>query len=208
MKKKTEGMSDYYEVLGLEKGSSIDEVKKAYRKKALQFHPDRNPGDPSAESKFKEISEAYEVLSDEKKKETYDRYGAEALHGFAGGARYTGHGFSSMEEALRTFMGAFGGESIFDTMFGGVSGDEQTQIRQQGASKRVNLSISFEEAMKGVEKELAITNYVTCESCHGKRTTSPQGIKRCTRCGGSGQVFEQRGFFQHVNDLSTVSWRR
>src|SRR5438445_5586886 len=115
-------MADYYEVLGIERSATQEEVKKAYRKKALQYHPDRNPGDPEAEKKFKEISEAYEVLSDEKKKEMYDRYGPEALRGAGAGTAaggFGGHpgGFSSMEEALRTFMGAFSGDSIFDSMF-------------------------------------------------------------------------------------------
>ncbi|MDB6081327.1 MAG: molecular chaperone DnaJ [Chlamydiia bacterium] len=194
-------MADYYEVLEIPRGATKEEIKKAYRKKALQHHPDRNPGNPEAEKKFKEISEAYEVLSDEKKKEMYDRYGADAVNGMGagmggGGGGHPG-GFSSMEEALHTFMGAFGRESAFDSMFGGGGhgGYEEGPRQQQGASKRANLSISFEEAVKGVEKELAITTYVTCETCHGKRTTSPQGVKRCTRCKGSGQVFEQRGFF-------------
>lgn len=189
-------MSDYYEVLGVTKGATQDEIKKAYRQKALQFHPDRNPTDPDAEKKFKQISEAYEVLSDDKKRKTYDMYGADAVHGYAGVP--PGGGYESMDEALRTFMGAFGNENIFDTLFGGRGGGggyEERGYAQQGASKRVNITVSFEEAVKGVDKELAVTSYVLCETCHGKRTTSPSGIKRCNRCGGRGQVFEQRGFF-------------
>lgn len=194
-------MADYYEVLGVAKGATADEVKKAYRKKALQYHPDRNPGDPEAEKRFKEISEAYEILSDEKKREMYDRYGPDALTGagFGGAGAHPGAagrgGFASMDEALRTFMGAFGGDNAFESMFGGGQGYEESGRQQQGASKRMNLSVSFEEAIKGIEKEMAITCYGVCETCHGKRTTSPQGIKRCTRCGGAGQIFEQRGFF-------------
>lgn len=186
-------MTDYYEVLGTQKGATADEVKKAYRKKALQYHPDRNPGDPEAEKKFKEISQAYEVLGDEKKRQMYDHYGPEGVQGMGRGPQ-AGPQYASMEEALRTFMGAFGGDSIFESMFGGY-GVEEGLRQQPGASKRVNLSISFEEAIKGIEKEIAITTYVACETCHGKRTTSPQGIKRCTRCQGAGQIFEQRGFF-------------
>lgn len=195
-------MSDYYAILGLTRGATPEEIKKAYRKKALQYHPDKNPGDPKAESQFKELSEAYEVLSDDKKKQIYDQYGADALKGGFGGAG-GGHpgGFSSMEEALRTFMGAFGGGggssqggSIFDSFFGFESAQEEAGMRQ-GANKKMNLSISFEEALRGTEKSVAITNYATCERCHGRGAASEKGIKRCSRCQGAGQVHQSRGFF-------------
>jgi molecular chaperone DnaJ len=195
-------MADYYEILEITRNSSQDEIKKAYRKKALQYHPDRNPGDSTAEKKFKEISEAYEVLSDENKRRIYDAHGKEGLSGaHMGGAQ----GFSSMDEAMRTFMGAFGGagggggDSFFEAFFGGgdFSGEGMggRSQRRQGASKRVNITVSFEEAAKGIDKELAITNYVNCSDCKGRGAASPQGIKKCSRCGGRGQVFEQRGFF-------------
>lgn len=198
---------DYYDILEVSRSATADEIKKAYRQKALKYHPDKNPGDPSAEKRFKEISEAYEVLSDEQKRQVYDRYGKNA---FAGAAGPQGPGgpqhFSSMEEALRTFMGAFGGgemggDASFESYFGGAGesifggrarGD---RMHRQGASKRVNLTISFEEAARGVDKELAITNYITCSACQGKGSQSSQGIKKCTRCRGAGQVYEQRGFF-------------
>jgi molecular chaperone DnaJ len=192
-------MSDYYETLGLSRASTPDEIKKAYRKSALKYHPDRNPGDAQAEKKFKEISEAYEVLSDEKKRQIYDQYGADALKGAGMGGPGGGHaGFSSMEEALRTFMGAFGGgggggESIFDSFFGFEP--ESGEGERQGASKKMNLSISFEEAIKGVEKEAAITNYVACGKCDGSGAASSSSIKKCTRCRGSGQIHQTRGFF-------------
>lgn len=185
-------MADYYEILGVAKNATQEEVKKAYRKRALQHHPDRNPGDPDAEKKFKEISEAYEVLGDEKQREMYDHYGKEGLGSYAG--RREG-GFASMEEALHTFMGAFGGESIFEDMFGGVFGEGERGRRQQGTSKRLTVVISLAEAMTGVDKEIALATYVLCSTCNGRRTASPQGVKRCSRCGGSGQIFEQRGFF-------------
>ena len=192
-------MNDFYEILGVSREATAEEVKKAYRKKALKNHPDKNPGDPDAEKRFKEISEAYEVLSDDQKRQVYDRYGKEALQGAGVG----GHpGYSSMEEALSTFMGAFGGmgaDSIFDSFFGGLGGEGYQRsgatIRRPGASKRVNITLSFEEAAKGADKELAITNLETCGTCHGKRANSSEGIKKCSRCGGAGQVFEQRGFF-------------
>lgn len=194
-------MVDYYDILQIARTATADEIKKAYRKKALQYHPDKNPGDAEAEKRFKEVSEAYEVLSDEKKRQVYDRYGKEGLQGAAAGAGM--HGFSSMDEALRTFMGAFGmgggGESIFDFFGGGggaeFGGREGRRGARQGASKRVNITISFEEAAKGVDKELAITNYVSCPVCSGRGANSTQGVKTCKQCGGRGQVFEQRGFF-------------
>lgn len=192
-------MSNYYEVLGLARSATSDEIKKAYRKNALKYHPDRNPGDAEAEKKFKEISEAYEVLSDEKKRQIYDQYGADALKGAGGMGGPGGHaGFSSMEEALRTFMGAFGGgggggESIFDSFFGFESGGEEGE--RQGASKKMNLSISFEEAMQGVEKEVALNNYAPCSQCEGSGAASPSSVKKCSRCRGSGQIHQSRGFF-------------
>lgn len=190
---------DYYELLELSRSATAEEIKKAYRKQALKYHPDKNPGDPSAEKKFKEISEAYEVLSDENKRRIYDKHGKEGLQGAHMGPG-GGAGFASMDEALRTFMGAFGGggESIFDSLFGGgggFGGGAAARTHQQGASKRVNITLSFEEAAKGLEKELAITNYVKCNTCNGRGAESAKGIKKCTRCGGQGQIFEQRGFF-------------
>ncbi len=196
-------MADYYDTLEVPKTATPEEIKKAYRKKAIQFHPDKNPGDADAEGRFKEISEAYEVLSDENKRQVYDRYGKEGLGGFAGGgAGAGGPGFASMEDALRTFMDAFGGgggESIFESFFGGgfgASGDPSSmRMARQGASKRVNLKVSFEEAATGVEKELQISNLVSCGDCGGKGSKGADGVKACNQCGGNGQVFEQRGFF-------------
>lgn len=191
-------MADYYEILEVSRDATADEIKKAYRKKALKYHPDKNPGDADAEKRFKEISEAYEVLSDDKKRQIYDRHGKAGLEGTAGA--HPG-GFASMDEALRTFMGAFGGmggDSIFESYFGGfgdVGGAGGGRMHRQGASKRVNITISFEEAARGVDKELAITNYVTCANCHGKGAANSKAIKKCTRCNGTGQVYEQRGFF-------------
>ncbi|MCB1149134.1 MAG: molecular chaperone DnaJ [Chlamydiia bacterium] len=196
-------MSDYYELLEVPKDASAEQIKKAYRKKALKFHPDRNPGDPDAEKRFKEISEAYEVLSDDSKRQMYDRYGKAGLEGAGFGGGPGAGGFESMDEALRTFMGAFGGmggggESIFDSFFtGGGAGPNmgRRHHQRQGVSKRVNLTISFEEAAKGTDKELVITNNVACTTCKGKGAASSSDIKTCGRCGGQGQVFEQRGFF-------------
>lgn len=195
-------MSDYYEVLGIGRNASQEEIKKAYRKSALKYHPDRNAGDSQAEKKFKEISEAYEVLSDEKKRQIYDQYGADALRGGMGGGGHPG-GFSSMEEALRTFMHAFGGgggkggNGIFDSIFGFESAEEPGA--QQGASKKMNLTISFEEAMKGVEKEVLLNNYVHCSTCNGRGAKSATGIKKCSHCRGAGQIHQTHGFFNMMS---------
>lgn len=193
-------MSDYYNTLGIQKNATADEIKKAYRKLALKYHPDKNPDDNEAEKKFKEISEAYEVLSDDQKRRMYDQYGKSA---FSGGMPGGGAGgFSSMEEALRTFMGAFGGQSgghggggdFFESMFGG-GGGASVDAPQKGTSKRATIHITFEEAIKGVDKEINITNYANCKTCDGTGAKSPSDIKTCTTCGGHGQVHQSRGFF-------------
>lgn len=193
-------MADYYQVLGVSKGATPDEIKKAYRKLALKYHPDKNGDNPDAEKKFKEVSEAYEVLSDEKKRQMYDQYGPDALKGAGMGAG--GAGFSSMEEALRTFMGAFGGgggpggETIFDSFFGGgFGGGSPEHFARQGVSKKTQLSVSFEEAAEGIEKEIAITNYAECQKCKGNGARSPSDIKTCSTCHGAGQLHQSRGFF-------------
>ncbi|MEM8629431.1 MAG: molecular chaperone DnaJ [Chlamydiota bacterium] len=191
-------MTDYYSVLGISRNATPDEIKKAYRKKALKHHPDKNPNDPNAEQTFKTVSQAYEVLSDENKRKIYDQYGEEGVKGFGGAG-----GFSSMEEALRTFMGAFGGggDSIFDSLFGGGPDPRGAQGRragpqpQKGASKKVSITISFEEAALGCSKEIVITNFVACSSCNGRGAHRPEDIQTCPTCQGTGQVFQSRGFF-------------
>jgi molecular chaperone DnaJ len=199
-------MKDYYATLGVAREATPEEVKKAYRKKALEFHPDRNPNDPKAEAKFKQVSEAYEVLSDENRRKLYDQYGEEGLRGGgmggAGPGGFSGGGFSSMEEALRTFMGAFGGggggrggESIFDSFFGGGSEGESGGGPRRGTSKQATVRITFEEAARGVEKELAIQNYIGCEACQGTGAQSKNGVRTCSTCQGKGQIYQSRGFF-------------
>ncbi len=194
-------MKDYYGTLGVAKEATPEEIKKAYRKKALECHPDRNPGDPKAEALFKQVSEAYEVLSDENRRRIYDQYGEDGLKGAGMGQGASGFpgGFSSMEEALRTFMGAFGGrggggggESIFESFFGGGMEEEGPR---QGTSKKVHIRISFEEAARGTEKEIVISNYVACNTCGGSGAKSKNGIKTCAACQGKGQIFQSRGFF-------------
>ena len=189
-------MTDYYSILEVSKNATQDEIKKAYRKQALKYHPDKNPGDKTAEQSFKKISEAYEVLSDENKRKVYDQYGEDGLKGAHMGGFSQGGGFSSMEEALKTFMGAFGSsgsESIFDSFFGFDSSEDRGL--RQGASKKVSITVSFEEAMTGVDKEILITNYFVCEKCDGSGARSRKDIKKCPSCSGSGQIFQSRGFF-------------
>ena len=190
-------MTDYYQILGIPRDASQDEIKKAYRKLALKYHPDKNPGDAKAEAKFKDVSESYEVLSDEKKRQMYDQYGADALKGGGMGGP-GGAEFSSMEEALRTFMGAFGGagggDTVFDSFFGQEFGGGAEYVRQ-GVSKKAQLSINFEDAAKGIEKEIAVTIYTQCSKCNGNGARSPQDIKSCGTCHGTGHLHQTRGFF-------------
>ncbi len=198
-------MSDYYQVLGVSRDASADEIKKAYRKLAVKYHPDKNPDDAKAEAKFKEISEAYEVLSNDEKRRMFDQFGADAVRSGGVGGQGGGAGFSSMEDALRTFMGAMGsggggggGGDFFDSFFGGGGGGGggSAPRARQGVSKKAQITISFDEAAGGVTKELAITNYAECETCKGLGAASESDIKKCGTCGGMGQVHQARGFFQ------------
>ena len=189
---------DYYEVLGLQKGASDDEIKKAFRKMAMKYHPDKNPGDKEAEEKFKEINEAYGILSDPDKKSKYDRFGHAGVDpnaGFGGAGGFGGFG------------GAGGFEDIFD-MFGGMFGGGfgQSQRRSNGPKKGRDLqkaiTITFEEAAFGTKKELQINKYVTCPTCNGEGTKPGTSKKTCPKCNGTGQTSQvQRtpfGQFQSV----------
>lgn len=196
-------MKDYYATLGIQRTATAEEIKKAYRKKALECHPDRNPGDPKAEAQFKLVSEAYEVLSDDGKRRIYDQYGEEGLKGAAGMGGQGGFpgGFSSMDEALRTFMGAFGGgrggggDSIFESFFGGGFGEQEDSGPRKGTSKKTTIRVTFEEAATGTEKELTIHNFVSCGTCKGSGAKSKTSIRTCSACQGKGQIFQSRGFF-------------
>ncbi|MDH3345662.1 MAG: molecular chaperone DnaJ [Kiritimatiellaceae bacterium] len=193
---------DYYELLGLSKGASADEIKKAYRKMAVKYHPDKNPGDKAAEEHFKEVSEAYEVLSDTTKRQQYDQFGHAAFGAGRGGGGGGFGGFGGgidLEEALRTFMGASGGGggSIFDNFFGGGGGrSSNPNAPQQGSDLRFDLDIDFEEAVLGSKREIRINVNETCDACKGSGAESGSGKKTCSSCKGQGQVISGGGFVQ------------
>ncbi|MBR5599074.1 MAG: molecular chaperone DnaJ [Alphaproteobacteria bacterium] len=182
--------ADYYELIGVAKGASADEIKKAYRKKAMQYHPDRNPGDKEAEAKFKEINEAYEVLKDEQKRAAYDRYGHQAFNGgMGGGGANPFNGFD--------FTGA-GFADVFSDIFSEFTGQSRTRQRSyatRGEDVRYDVSLSLEDAFVGVEKEISIMTSKKCEQCNGYGTQNGKEPAVCPTCNGSGKVRTQQGGF-------------
>jgi molecular chaperone DnaJ len=184
---------DYYELLGVSKTASADDIKKAYRKMAMKYHPDRNPGNKEAEENFKKVSEAYEVLNDEQKRAAYDRYGHAAFQGGgAPGPRGAAGGFHDPFDIFREVFGG-AGAGIFDEFFGGGGGGAGGA--QRGADLRYDMEISLEEAAAGVEKEVSFRKPVPCTECHGSGAEPGSKATRCPTCGGSGQVTTSRGFF-------------
>ncbi|MCQ2588027.1 MAG: molecular chaperone DnaJ [Treponema sp.] len=187
---------DYYEVLGVEKTASQDEIKKAYRKLAVKYHPDRNPGDKEAEEKFREATAAYEVLSDEKKRPMYDQYGFAGVEGMdqGGGAQYS-HAFHDFSDLFGG--GGFGDifESIFGGGFGGGSRSSRRQGPAAGESLRYDLNISLKDAVYGTSTEIHFRHNEACEACNGTGAESGSGRKTCPTCNGMGQVRQGNGFF-------------
>ena len=180
---------DYYELLGVKKTASADELKKAYRKLAMQYHPDKNPDDKTSEQKFKEINEAYDVLKDEQKRAAYDRMGHAAFEGGMGG----GGGF---HPGAGGFAGGFDFSDIFDEMFGGGFGRSQSaNAAQHGNDLRYNLTITLEQAYKGLQKSIKISTLQECTDCHGSGAEKGSKPETCVACHGRGKVRSQQGFF-------------
>ncbi|HVG11641.1 MAG TPA: molecular chaperone DnaJ [Flavisolibacter sp.] len=192
---------DYYEVLGVSKGAAADEIKKAYRKVAMQYHPDRNPGDKAAEEKFKEAAEAYEVLSDGDKKAQYDRFGHAGVRSAAGGSQ----GGPNMEDIFSQFGDVFG-EDVFGSFFGGQRGGGGGQRRSRGSrgsNLRIKLKLNFEEIAKGVSKNIKVKKYVGCSTCSGSGAKDKNSVQNCGTCGGSGQVRKVTSTF--LGQMQTVT---
>jgi molecular chaperone DnaJ len=193
---------DYYEILGVSKGASADEIKKAYRKVAMQYHPDRNPGDKAAEEKFKEAAEAYEVLSDTDKRAQYDRFGHA---GVSGAGR--GHGGAQNMDDIFSQFGDIFGEDIFGSFFGGQQrggGGGQRRARgTRGSNLRVKLKLNFEEIAKGVTKNIKVKKYVGCNTCSGSGAKDKGSVQNCGTCGGSGQVRKVTSTF--LGQMQTVT---
>jgi molecular chaperone DnaJ len=180
---------DYYEVLGIDRNVGEEEIKKAYRRQAVKFHPDKNPGDKTAEEKFKELGEAYEVLSDPQKRSAYDQYGHAAFDRRAGGG-FSGRG--GFHDPFEVFREVFGGGSIFEDFFGG--GQDSSQPHR-GGDLRYDMELTFEEAVQGCEKEITVSKPDRCDACEGTGAEPGSKVRTCPTCGGRGQVISSRGIF-------------
>ena len=183
---------DYYEILGVGRNASSEEIKRAYRKLAVKFHPDKNPDDAHAEEKFKELGEAYDVLMDEEKRAAYDRYGHAAFSQGMGGR---GGGFHDPFDIFREVFGGGAGGGIFETFFGGGAGTDR-EGRQRGSDLRYDMQITLEEAAFGVEKEIEVRKLDACDRCKGTGAEAGSRAVTCPSCHGRGQVVSSRGFFQ------------
>ena len=170
---------DYYEVLGISKNASAAEIKKAYRKLAIKFHPDKNPDDKQAEEKFKEAAEAYEVLSSPEKKQRYDQFGHAGMGGAAGGGM-------NMEDIFSNFGDIFGGHNPFESFFGG--GRSRAARQRKGSNLRIKIKLTLEEAAEGTEKKIKLKRYQECKACQGNGSKNGTSVSTCTTCGGRGQV--------------------
>ena len=177
---------DYYQILGVNKSASNDEIKKAYRKLAMKYHPDRNPGDKEAEKKFKEAAEAYEVLKDKEKRAAYDQYGHSAFDPSSGGG-YSAGGFDDFSDIFSSFS------DIFGDLGGSRAKKRSSSIR--GSDIRYNMEVTLEEAFLGTEKQISFSIASTCETCEGTGSENKEKPVNCSSCNGSGKIRAQQGFF-------------
>ncbi|WP_045393356.1 molecular chaperone DnaJ [Falsirhodobacter sp. alg1] len=192
---------DYYDVLGAAKGASAEELKKAYRVKAKELHPDRNSDNPNAEAQFKEVNEAYDVLKDPDKKAAYDRYGHAAFEGGMGGGGQRGGGYGQHADFSSAFSDVF--EDLFGG-FGGRGGQQRSRV-QRGSDLRYNLTISLEEAFSGVNKTINVPSSLACDACHGTGAEGGAEPTTCPTCAGMGKVRAQQGFFTVERSCPTCS---
>jgi molecular chaperone DnaJ len=193
---------DYYEILGVSKGSSADEIKKAYRKTAMQYHPDRNPGDKAAEEKFKEAAEAYEILNDADKRAQYDRFGHNAFAGGRGGGGFSGGGMN-MDDIFSQFGDIFGdGGGGFGSFFGGGQRRSSTGRGTRGSNLRVKIKLNYAEIANGVTKTIKVKKNVKCDTCSGSGAKDKNSMQTCGTCGGSGQVRKIQNTF--LGQMQTV----
>ena len=194
---------DYYEILGVSKSASADEIKKAYRKVAMQYHPDRNPGDNTAEEKFKEAAEAYEILSDSDKRAQYDRFGHNAFGPGRGGGGFSSHGMN-MDDIFSQFGDIFG-DDMFGSFFSGgsrrSSGGGRRGVR--GSNLRVKIKVNYEEIAKGTSKTIKVKKYITCNTCGGSGAKDKKSSQTCKTCGGNGQVRRVQNTF--LGQMQTVT---
>ena len=178
---------DYYDVLGVSKGASPEEIKKAYRKMAIKFHPDKNPDDASAEAKFKEAAEAYEVLGSAEKKQRYDQFGHAGMGGVGGGGGYGGG--MSMDDIFSQFGDVFGGQSPFESFFGGGSRSSRGRAQgKKGSNLRIKIALTLEEIAEGVEKKIKVNKFNTCDTCTGSGAKDSNSFNTCSTCNGQGAV--------------------
>jgi molecular chaperone DnaJ len=199
---------NYYDILGVAKNASQEELKKAYRKLAIKYHPDKNPGNKEAEDQFKELSHAYEILSDQNKRAQYDQFGHEAFtRSGAGKASYGGHGGFEFHDPFDIFRDVFGGNSgIFGDIFGDMSGGRKRYSGpMDGSDLRFDLEIDFEEAVFGTEKKIRIPKMDTCQDCGGSGSSPGSSMKTCPLCNGRGQTTSSGGFFQIRQTCGTCS---
>jgi len=191
---------DYYEVLGVGKSASGEEIKKAYRKVAMKYHPDRNPGDKEAEEKFKEAAEAYEVLRDEQKRARYDRFGHAGMSG-AGGFGGQSAGGMRMEDIFSNFGDIFG-DDMFGSFFGG-GGSGRRRNNARGSNLRIKLKLTYAEIANGATKKIKVKKHIRCHTCQGSGARDSNSVQTCSQCGGTGQVRRVTNTF--LGQMQTVT---